>query len=706
MRRHTALGSCAAAAILLAGCTQDRPTGIRPSDLDSGPSFAAAPAAEKIPGQYIVRLRDDVQDVGGVAVQIAGADGGTIGYLYSHAIKGFSIRISDAAAAGIARHSKVLHVEQDQVVHAIADQQGATWGIDRVDQPNLPVSGTYGYNATGAGVKVYIIDTGIRLTHNEFGGRAIAGTDKIDNDDNPDDCNGHGTHVAGTVGGTTYGVAKAATLVAVRVLDCGGSGSNSAVIAGIDWATADHQAGQPAAANMSLGGVGSALNAAVQGSIADGITYAIAAGNSNFDACFFTPASAPNAITVAASTRSVDGLQDQKAGYSNYGSCVDIYAPGSGITSAWNAADDATETISGTSMASPHVAGAAALYLQSDPSATPAKVAQELTGKATVGKIVNNVGATPNKLLYTFFITATPPTKPAAPTSLAASAVNSSRIDLAWTDNSNNEDAFAIERCTGAECTNFAEHAVVGANVASYSDAGLAGSTTYRYQVRARNGAGDSEYSNVAAATTAAPPVAPAAPTGLTATAAGQTQINLAWTDNSNNEDRFKIERCTGAGCSNFAQIATVGPNVTTYDNTGLSPGTSYSYRVLANNGGGDSPYSNLASATTDSPPPNIAPTAKYTWRCGGTNGTDGRTCDFDGSTSTSGEASDNNGKVTSYFWNFGDQGATSSAEKPRRRFSKNGTFSVNLRVTDKFGLTDTAVCNVTTGRGATGSCQ
>src|SRR5207247_2161170 len=233
------------------------------------------------------------------------------------------------------------------------------------------------------------IDTGIRKTHVDFGGRAITGVDEITPGGTAVDCNGHGTHVSGTVGGATYGIAKEVTLVAVRVLDCSGSGTADQGIAGVDWVTGDHLAGQPASANMSLGGgFDEALNNAVENSIADGVTYAIAAGNSSFDACFFSPSSAPDALTVAASASN-----DARASFSNYGSCVDLYGPGVSITSDWNSSDDATNTISGTSMAAPHVAGAAALYLQGHLSALPAEVGQAIKSAATPNKITGNPAA-------------------------------------------------------------------------------------------------------------------------------------------------------------------------------------------------------------------------------------------------------------------------------------------------------------------------
>jgi aqualysin 1 len=366
--------------------------------------LVAADAAHVIPGRYIVVMKtqtssDVVDHAVGLAraVEVANANAVTVHYRYTDALNGFAATLSPKALDALRHNPNVEYVEADQTVTIDTTQTGATWGIDRIDQRNLPLNGSFNYSATGAGVKAYIIDTGIRIAHSQFGGRASVGTDKVGDGQNGNDCNGHGTHVAGTVGGATYGVAKKVSLIAVRVLNCSGSGSNSGVIAGIDWVTSNHQAGQPAVANMSLGGsASSTLDSAVGRAIADGVTFAIAAGNSNASACSYSPARVAAAITVGATTNT-----DTRASYSNYGSCVDIFAPGSSITSAWNTSNTATNTISGTSMATPHVTGVAALYLQSHTTASPATVAAALIANAD-GGVVKSAGAgSPNKLLYT-----------------------------------------------------------------------------------------------------------------------------------------------------------------------------------------------------------------------------------------------------------------------------------------------------------------
>ena len=383
MRRFAVL---AALSLTLAACAD---TSVRPGvdEVD------IAPQADLIPGQYIVVLKASAP-----AAQVMNAvvpmPGVRIQAVYVAAINGFAAKLSPEALAQLEADPNVAYIEQDQWMRADATQTGATWGIDRVDQRNLPLSGTYTYTNTGAGVTAYIIDTGINTTHNEFGGRASVGYDAIGDGRNGIDCNGHGTHVSGTVGGTTYGIAKSVTLKAVRVLDCSGSGSNSGVIAGVDWVTANHSGAS--VANMSLGGGAStALDNAVTNSINSGVSYAIAAGNSNKNACNYSPARTPSAMTVGATTST-----DARASYSNYGACLDLFGPGSSITSSWIGSNSATNTISGTSMATPHVAGVAALYLQSNPTASAATVRNALVANATSGKVTSAGRNSPNLLLF------------------------------------------------------------------------------------------------------------------------------------------------------------------------------------------------------------------------------------------------------------------------------------------------------------------
>lgn len=366
------------------------------------------PAVKAVPDQYIVVLKEDAArgpddafwagpTVAEVAQQMALVYGGRILYTYGHALKGFAVAMDRRAAELLASDPRVAWVEEDGVVTAFNTQNNATWGLDRIDQRNLPLSGTYTYETTASNVNVYVIDTGIRATHTEFGGRVYSGYTAINDGRGTSDCNGHGTHVAGTVGGALYGVAKSVRLYPVRVLDCNGSGTTSGVIAGVDWVRANHV--KPAVANMSLGGgASSSLDTAVSNAINAGVVFVVAAGNDNADACNYSPARVAAAITVGSTTSS-----DARSSFSNYGTCLDIFAPGSNITSAWYTSDTATNTISGTSMASPHVAGVAALYLANNTTASPATVANALINNATTGVLTGIGSGSPNRLLYSRF---------------------------------------------------------------------------------------------------------------------------------------------------------------------------------------------------------------------------------------------------------------------------------------------------------------
>ena len=362
------------------------------------PVFSAA-AGRAIEGSYMVVLND-----GADARSVAAVAGVNPRFVYSAALNGFAGTLNAGQLNALQHNPNVKYIEQDGIATTTTTQTGATWGIDRTDQRALPLNSSYSYLNTGLGVTAYIIDTGIDMAHAEFGGRATFGFDAFTDGQNGNDCNGHGTHVAGTVGGATYGIAKGVALVAVRVLDCAGSGSWSGVVAGIDWAAANHVAGTPATANMSLGGGASTtVDDAVKRLIADGVATAVAAGNGNRagrqdDACKYSPARVPEAITIGATTRT-----DAKASYSNYGACVDFFAPGSAITSAWiGAGSTETNTISGTSMATPHVAGVAALYLQTNPLATPLQVRDALFAATTKGVVTSSSTAN-NHLLFSAY---------------------------------------------------------------------------------------------------------------------------------------------------------------------------------------------------------------------------------------------------------------------------------------------------------------
>jgi subtilisin family serine protease len=383
----------------------------------AGPAEGAiqgAGTAGAIKDHYIVVLNDTARSPR-AAADLASRYGGALGRTYDRAVHGFSVRMTEAAAKRLAGNPAVAYVEQD---HQVAMAETLPWGLDRIDQHAAPLDGRYTYPTVASNVTAYVIDTGILTTHPAFGSRARSGYDAVDGSGT--DCNGHGTHVAGTIGSGPYGVAKGVRLVAVRVLNCNGSGTYEGVIAGINWVTAN--AVKPAVANMSLGGGASkAIDAAVRASIASGVTYAVAAGNANANACTTSPARVPEAITVGA-TYLVDNT-DVRAGFSNYGSCLDIFAPGVGILSTWN--NGGTVSISGTSMASPHVAGAAALVLGAHPSYTPAQVASTLLGKAMVGKVADAEVNTPNRMLDTSGLPAPP-----APASTCAAITNGANVTI------------------------------------------------------------------------------------------------------------------------------------------------------------------------------------------------------------------------------------------------------------------------------------
>lgn len=351
-----------------------------------------------IANKYIVVLDEDALDAEKTTPEkkargLAARYRGNVDKIFDSALKGFSVSMNEKQAKSLSDDPSVSFVEEDAEFFVSNIQSNVTWGIDRTDQRDLPLDGVFDFNASGQGVHAYIIDTGIRTSHVEFGGRAVMSYSAIKDGYRDGDCHGHGTHVAGTLGGSTFGVAKNVMLHGVRVMNCQGQGSTSDIVAGIDWVTKRHV--KPAVANMSLGGGGSmTMDAAVRKSIAAGVTYVIAAGNGNQNACFVSPARVLESITVGAT----DNF-DKRTYFSNYGECVDIFAPGLGITSAGNSDDYAIRAMSGTSMSSPHVAGVAALFLEANPTASPAEVDTALSQSATAGIVTDPMG-TPNLLLY------------------------------------------------------------------------------------------------------------------------------------------------------------------------------------------------------------------------------------------------------------------------------------------------------------------
>ncbi|AUI64153.1 serine protease [Amycolatopsis sp. BJA-103] len=395
------------AGVALAGVTAAVATfGAGAANADQQGEIRGAGAANAVGGSYIVVLKptavgqgvaaasEITANVASKAQGLTGQYGTTLSRTYGSALNGFSIKADEAAAKRLAADPQVAYVVQNKTFKISETQDNPpSWGLDRVDQADLPLDNKYTYPTKADNVTAYVIDTGVRGSHKDFGDRATGGKDFVDNDDTPNDEHGHGTHVAGTIGGTDHGLAKGAKIVGVRVLDANGSGTTEGVVAGVDWVAANAKG--PSVANMSLGGgADDALDEAVKGAIGKGVTFALAAGNESSDAGTTSPARVKEAITVAASDKT-----DKQASFSNYGSVVDLYAPGVDITSSWGTGDDATNTISGTSMAAPHVAGAAALYLSAHPDATPAQVAEGLVAAAADGKISNPTGGTANKLL-------------------------------------------------------------------------------------------------------------------------------------------------------------------------------------------------------------------------------------------------------------------------------------------------------------------
>ncbi|HEX6042142.1 PKD domain-containing protein [Longimicrobium sp.] len=646
---------CVALAALAAACADGGPSETSLTPVDGAPErYIVVLKADGHPGpsSSVTRAGDDDASAPGepFALRFATERGVREARAFSAVLDGFAAPLAPAQVAALRADPRVAYVEPDGPIHAYqsATQTSAPWGLDRIDQAALPLGGTYTYPSTAALVRVYVLDTGIRLTHTQFGGRATAGYDAVSPGGSASDCHGHGTHVAGTVGGSTYGVAKGVRLIAVRVLGCDGGGSTSYAIAGLDYVV-QQKAANPTVAmvvNMSLGGGAStAMDDAVRRAVAAGVTVVVAAGNDATNACNQSPARVPEAITVAASDAT-----DGQASFSNYGTCVDLYAPGVSIASASFSGDAAIVGMSGTSMASPHVAGAAALYLARYPDATPAAVATALTGGAAASRIRNPGTGTPNKLLQVGFIPA---------------GAADERPDAAFT-----------QTCSVLTCVFDASTSTDDHSIASYAWAwgdGLTGtgvratktfarSGTYRVRLTVRDGAAQTDTASAAVVLTNAAPVA-----RFTSTCV-KTTCTLNATSST---DDVKVLAWTWA--FGDRTVGTGGTVTHAYP----APGT-YPVSLVVRDGEGavDTAQSNLVI-------PDAPPVARVAATCVR------RECRFTATTST-----DDYG-VKAWRWDFGDEtmGAGSAVS---HTYPRDTTYTALLTVADGPGQTDTAAVRVT----------
>lgn len=590
------------ASLILAGCSKDAALPNKQDfrlneEIHLAPLLDKQPGGKYIDGAYIVVLNDDVTEaeVDRESDRICKQRNAKKDRSFKYALKGFTVNLTAAEIEEVRKDPRVKYIEQDQVVTTVATQTSATWGLDRLDQPALPLSGTYTYDKNGSTVDAYIFDTGIKLDHVEFTGRLLTGYNSVTIGASANDGNGHGTHVAGTVGGTTYGVAKLISLIPVKVLGDNGSGTNAGVVAGIDWAV-QHHTTKPAVGNMSLGGGASqATDDAVRRAINDGIVMCVAAGNSNTDASTSSPARTAEAITVGSTTST-----DARSSFSNYGSVVDIFAPGSSITSAWFTSSTAINTISGTSMACPHVAGVAALYLENNLGTTTAQIEAALKSNAVTGLITGLPAGTANRLLQTIFTPPPPPTEaPAAPV-LASPGDAATGVSLTANVSWNPAVTAASYTLQVSTDINFGSTIINSPGLTTTSSAlsGLTNGTVYYWRVNATNVAGTSAWSTVRSFSTVLPAPTLSSPTnGLTSVSKTPTLIWTAVTGATAYNVQYSTSSTFVAGTATVTRNGVAGSSLAI--TTPLLGRTRYYWRVQAVKGTVNGTWSASRNFTT-----------------------------------------------------------------------------------------------------------